>query len=95
VWQIRSAKLGITGQAHAFIGAPQYKAVGNKGVMRFGLRGVPDKDIAFFIMENMQSCSNVLTFRKSAFAIGNAETIFQAAAAKLSASDRPNTSGQK
>jgi hypothetical protein len=87
-WQVRSVQQGVTGQAHAFLGAPQYKAAGNDGIMRFGLRGLPDKDIGVFVIDKMQPGSNVLIFRKNDFVAGDGDATFQAAVAKSPAGGR-------
>jgi hypothetical protein len=82
-WQVGSAQQSVTGQAHAYLGAPPYKSLGRKGVVRFAFRGLPDKDIGLFIIDKIQPASNVLIFRKSDFVAGDGDAIFKAAAAKI------------
>lgn len=85
VWQVRSVKEEIAGQAHFYMGRPQYKAVDKKAVMKISLRGLPDKDIGLFIIENMQPGSNVLILRKNDFVAGDGDAVYQAAVAKIPA----------
>jgi tetratricopeptide (TPR) repeat protein len=96
--QVRSEQRGVTGQAHFVFVPPQYKAVGTTGVMRFGLRGLPDKDMGLFVvgtLKEMQPSSNVLVFRKTDFIIGNGDATFQAAVAKLPAGNQPDKDKKK
>jgi hypothetical protein len=85
VWQVRSAQQSVFGHARLFKNAPQYKAVGNRGVLRFGLRSLPNNDIGLFISDELEPGSNVLVIRKADFTVGDGDAAFQAAAAKLPA----------
>jgi hypothetical protein len=87
VWPMVSAQQGLTLQAHFPLNALQFKAVGTNGVMRFRLRGVPDKDLGLFALDGRLQVSNLLVFRKSDFSVGDSDAVFQAMVAKLPASE--------
>jgi hypothetical protein len=83
-WEVRSDQQNASGTAHSLFAAPEYKAVGNNGVMKLGFRGLPDAEIGLFIKDDKsQPASNVLMFQKSYFRAGDSEELFKAAVAKL------------
>ena len=92
-WPVRSELQSVSGLASAVTKRPAVEAVGKRGVMKFGLRGLPDKEMVFFVYEeSTQPASNVLMLRKKDFVVGDDDAVYTSAVAKLCASEQ---SGKK
>jgi hypothetical protein len=83
VWRMLSARQGLTLEAHFYMNGPQHKAAGTKGVVKYILRGIPDKQLGLFLFEGDDQNSNMIVFGKQDFSEGDGEAVFQAMVAKL------------